>query len=159
MSTSAPATPTEPSPRLAWTRVDPAAYQAMKGLETYCAERLDPILFELIKMRASYLNGCAYCLDIHSRDALALGESAQRLIVVAAWEEANHLFTPREQAALALTDAATRLGEHGVPDDVWARAAEQFTETELVHVITAIATINAWNRFAIATRAVVPARP
>ncbi|WP_329565574.1 carboxymuconolactone decarboxylase family protein [Kitasatospora sp. NBC_01266] len=149
---------TAPSARLAWAKIEPAAYQAMSALERFCAERLDPRLFELIKMRASYLNGCAYCLDMHTHDALALGETPQRLVVVAAWEEARHLFTPRERAAFALTDAVTRIGEHGVPDEVWAQAAEQFDERELVQLITAIATINAWNRIAISTQAVVPQR-
>ncbi|GAB2702271.1 carboxymuconolactone decarboxylase family protein [Kitasatospora kifunensis] len=139
--------------RLAWAQLEPAAYQAMLELEKFSADRIDPILFELIKMRASYLNGCAYCLDKHTHDALALGESTQRLVVVSAWREAPHLFTERERAALALTDAVTRLGEHGVPDDVWAQAAEQFEEKELVHLLMAIATINAWNRIAISTRA------
>jgi AhpD family alkylhydroperoxidase len=144
--------------RLAWAKVDPAAYQAMSQLDQVSTGLLDPTLAELIKMRASGLNGCAFCLDLHARDATAKGETLQRLIVVGAWEEAPYLFTEREQAALALTDAVTRLGEHGVPDDVWDRAAAQFDEKELVQVLTAIVTINAWNRLAIATKATVARR-
>ncbi|WP_329585901.1 carboxymuconolactone decarboxylase family protein [Kitasatospora sp. NBC_01250] len=144
--------------RLAWAQLEPAAYQAMVELDRFSATRLDPLLFELVKMRASYLNNCAFCLDMHVHDALKLGESTQRLVVVAAWQEAPHLFTEREQAALALTDAATRLGEHGVPDEVWARAAEQYEEKELIHLLMAIVTINAWNRIAVSTRAVVAPR-
>lgn len=144
--------------RLAWAQLEPAAYQAMLELDRFSTTRLDPVLYELVKMRASYLNNCAYCLDMHTHDALKLGESTQRLVVVAAWQEAPDLFTEREQAALALTDAVTRLGEHGVPDEVWARAAGQYAEKELVQLLMAIVTINAWNRIAISTRAVVAPR-
>ena len=103
-------------------------------------------------MRASGLNGCAYCLDMHAHDATKNGESVQRLVTVVAWREAKHLFTAREQAALALTDAVTKLGEHGVPDDVWNEAAAQFEERELVQLLVAISTINVWNRLSVATR-------
>jgi AhpD family alkylhydroperoxidase len=138
--------------RLVWTQISPDALQAMLQLDKVGAGQLDPALRELIRMRASGLNGCAFCLDMHARDATAQGETLQRLVVVGAWEEAPHLFTEREQAALALTDAVTRLGQHGVPDDVWARAAAQFGEKELVQVLMAIVTINAWNRLGIATQ-------
>ncbi len=144
--------------RLAWTKVEPAAYDAMLELERYASSNLDATLYELIKMRASFLNGCAYCLDKHTHDAIAQGETVQRLVVVAAWQEARDLFTLREQAALALTDAVTRLGEHGVPDAVWAQGTEHFDDGELVHLIMAIATINAWNRIAISVQATVSPR-
>jgi AhpD family alkylhydroperoxidase len=144
--------PQAPQQRLAWARTDPDALRAMLQLDQVGAGRLDPVLRELIRMRASGLNGCAFCLDMHARDAAAQGETLQRLVVVGAWEEAPYLFTERERAALALTDAVTRLGEHGVPDGVWARAVAPFDEKELVQVLMAIVTINAWNRLAIATR-------
>ncbi|MEY9843005.1 carboxymuconolactone decarboxylase family protein [Streptacidiphilus sp. MAP5-3] len=141
--------------RLNWYRIDPDAYQAMMRMEEVGTQQLDPTLRELVKMRASGLNGCAFCLDMHAREAAAQGETLQRLVVVGAWEEAEHLFTPREQAALALTDAVTRLGQHGVPDEVWERAAGQFNEKELVHLLMAIVTINVWNRLAVTTQAYV----
>ena len=153
--------------RTAWTRVLPEAFQAMLALEETGGGALDPTLRELIRMRASGLNGCAYCLDMHAHDAVANGETMQRLVTVSAWEEARHLFTEREQAALALTDAVTRPpasgrgcphGEHGVPDAVWAEAAARFDEKELVQVLVAIVTINAWNRLGIATRLYVKER-
>ncbi|GAA4520464.1 carboxymuconolactone decarboxylase family protein [Actinoallomurus oryzae] len=144
--------------RLAWARVDPEARQAMLRLDQVGADQIDPTLRGLIWMRASHLNGCAFCLDLHSADAAERGETLQRLVVVGAWNEAPHLFTEREQAALALTDAVTRLGEHGVPDAVWAAAAEQFDEKELVRVLMAIVTINGWNRLAVATHAHVRPR-
>ncbi|SEL38132.1 carboxymuconolactone decarboxylase family protein [Streptacidiphilus jiangxiensis] len=140
------------APRTPWARVAPDALQAMLALEETAGGQLDPTLRELVRMRASGLNGCAYCLDLHAHDALAQGESLQRLVTVAAWEEARHLFTEREQAALALTDAVTRLGEYGVPDAVWDGAAAHFDEKELVRLLLAIVTINAWNRLGVATR-------
>ncbi|WP_042420548.1 carboxymuconolactone decarboxylase family protein [Streptacidiphilus anmyonensis] len=139
-------------PRLSWARVSPEAYRAMLALEETGGGALDPTLRELVRMRASGLNGCAFCLDMHAHDALAHGESVQRLVTVSAWEEARHLFTEREQAALALTDAVTQLGEHGVPDAVWNEAAARFDEKELVQLLVAIVTINAWNRLGVATR-------
>jgi AhpD family alkylhydroperoxidase len=144
--------------RVSWTRVSPEAYQAMLALEETGGGALDPTLRELIRMRASGLNGCAYCLDMHAHDALAHDETVQRLVTVAAWEEARHLFTEREQAALALTDAVTTLGEHGVPDAVWDGAAGRFDEKELVQALVAIVTINAWNRLGVATRLHVKVR-
>ncbi|WP_329243701.1 carboxymuconolactone decarboxylase family protein [Actinoallomurus sp. NBC_01490] len=144
--------------RLAWARVDPEARQAMLRLDQVGADQIDPTLRGLIWMRASHLNGCAFCLDLHSADAAERGETLQRLVVVGAWNEAPHLFTEREQAALALTDAVTRLGPQGVPDAVWAAATEQFDEKELVRVLMAIVTINGWNRLAVATHAHVRPR-
>jgi alkylhydroperoxidase family enzyme len=101
------------------------------------------------------LNGCAYCVDMHSRDALAAGEDSRRLFAVAAWREAP-FFDERERAALALTDAVTRLGEHGVPDDVWDEAVKQWSQEEVANLLVAIATINVWNRLAVATRTQPP---
>jgi AhpD family alkylhydroperoxidase len=137
--------------RLAVYEVAPGAYKAVMGMETYARTHNDPVLYELVKLRASMINGCAFCVDMHSRDALAAGEDSRRLFGVAAWHDAP-FYTDRERAALALTDAVTRLGDHGVPDDVWDAAAKQFTEDELANLLMAIATINVWNRISISTR-------
>jgi alkylhydroperoxidase family enzyme len=102
------------------------------------------------------INGCSFCVDMHSRDALAAGEDSRRLFGVAAWREAP-FYTERERAALALTDAVTRLGDDGVSDDVWDEAAKHFDQDELANVLMAIATINVWNRLSVATRTQPPA--
>ncbi|MFI7608023.1 carboxymuconolactone decarboxylase family protein [Micromonospora sp. NPDC049366] len=135
--------------------VAPEAYQAVMGLEKYVRTNVDHTVLELIKLRASMLNGCAFCVDMHSSDALRSGESSRRLFAVAAWREAP-FFDERERTALALTDAVTRLGEHGVPDEVWDAAAKQWSEKELADLVMAIATINVWNRIAVTTRAQPP---
>lgn len=114
---------------------------------------LDTTLKELVKLRASQINGCAYCLDMHWRDAKAQGESDVRMAQLAAYAESPY-FDAREQAALALTDAVTLLSETNVPDDVWAAAAEQFADDELANLVMQIATINAWNRIAVTARSV-----
>jgi AhpD family alkylhydroperoxidase len=151
MSTSVAEERVVPESRLAVGKVAPEGYRAVLGLEKYVAGVVEPVVFELIKLRASMLNGCSFCVDMHSRDAAGAGEDSRRLFAVAAWHEAP-FFTRRERAALALTDAVTRLGEHGVPDDVWAEAAEVWSEEELANLILAIGTINLWNRIAISTR-------
>jgi AhpD family alkylhydroperoxidase len=145
--------------RLAWAKAAPGAYQAMLGLERYASANVDPQLYELIKLRASFINGCAYCIDMHAFDALKAGENLQRLLLVSTWHEAPELYTERERAALALTEEVTRLGDHGVSDATWNAAAEQFDETELANLIAAIATINAWNRFGVSTRMTIAPRP
>lgn len=142
--------------RMDAARVAPEAYRAVLGLETYARKNVEPALLELIKLRASMINGCAYCVDMHSRDALAAGESSRRLFAVAAWREAP-FFDDRERAALALTDSVTRLGEHGVPDEVWDTAAKHWSERELADLLVAIVTINVWNRIAISTQTQPPA--
>ena len=142
--------------RLTITDVSPAAYQAVMGMEAHARRHNDPVLYELVKLRASIVNGCGFCVDMHSTAALAAGESSRRLFGVAAWREAESLFTDKELAALALTDAVTRLGDDGVPDDVWDRAAAHFDKAELAELLIAIATINVWNRLAIATKQDLP---
>ncbi|TDC59043.1 carboxymuconolactone decarboxylase family protein [Micromonospora sp. KC207] len=137
--------------RIDLTAVAPDAYRAVSGLERYARDNVDHTVLELVKLRASMLNGCAFCVDMHSRDALAAGESSRRLFAVAAWREAP-FFDERERTALALTDALTRLGEHGVPDDVWDSAAKVWSDRELADLTVAIATINVWNRIVAATR-------
>jgi AhpD family alkylhydroperoxidase len=143
--------------RMNVSTVAPEGYQAVRGLEIYARKNVDPTLYELVKLRASVLNGCAFCVDMHSRDALAAGESSRRLFAVSAWREAP-FFDERERAALALTDEVTRLGDHGVSDEVWNSAAKHFSERELADLLMAIATINVWNRIAVSTRAQPPAQ-
>jgi AhpD family alkylhydroperoxidase len=134
----------------------PAAYKAMAGLDAFVRHSALPkSLLDLIRLRASQINGCAYCVDLHSSDLKTDGESDARVFAVAAWQE-GPFFTEQERAALALTESMTRLSEGGdrVPDDVWAQAGKHFDETDLAALVTAIATINAWNRFGVATRMV-----
>ena len=141
--------------RLESQNVSPAAYQAMLGLETFIRKqsKLEPALIELIKMRASQINGCAYCLDMHSKDARAAGETEQRLYALNAWRE-TPFFTDRERAALAWTEAVTLVAQTHVPDEVYKEARAQFSEEELVNLTMAVVAINGWNRLAIAFRAV-----
>jgi AhpD family alkylhydroperoxidase len=129
-------------------KVEPAGYEAITPLYEHCKANVEPRLHELIKIRASQINGCAYCIDLHSRDARALGEEEHRIYGLTAWRE-TPFFDERERAALALTEAATRLGEHGVPDSIYNAAAEQFSEAEMANIILAIALINLWNRIGI----------
>lgn len=139
--------------RLEAQKVSPAAYHAMLGLETFVRKqsKLEPALIELVKMRASQINGCAYCIDMHSKDARAEGETEQRLYALAAWEE-TPFFTDRERAALALTEAVTLVTEDHIPDAVYEEAKKSFSEEELVNLTMAIITINGWNRLAITFR-------
>lgn len=135
-------------------KVDPAAYQAMFGLEKYLStSKVDPILLALIKMRASQINGCAFCLNMHSADALKIGETEQRLFLLNAWRETT-LFTKEEEAVLALTEEVTRISNH-VSDETYNKAASFFNEHELAQIIMAIVTINAWNRIAITSKRMV----
>jgi AhpD family alkylhydroperoxidase len=121
----------------------------MYALQRYTdASGLEHALLELVKLRASQLNGCAYCLDMHSKDARAGGETEQRIYVLSAWREAP-FYTPRERAALAWTEAVTLIGE-GVSDELYATVREHFDEHELVALTMAIVTINGWNRLAVA---------
>ncbi|GGM80527.1 alkyl hydroperoxide reductase AhpD [Thermopolyspora flexuosa] len=141
--------------RMNIAELEPGAYQAMLGLEKYLSRSTLPkSLRYLVELRASQINGCAYCVDMHSRQAKAEGESDARLHAVAVWREAP-FFDERERAALELTEAATRLSDgHGVPDDVWQQAAKHFDEHELAQLVVLIATINAWNRIGVTTHMV-----
>ena len=141
----------------------PELYQAMANLQAEVNKAganagLDPKLLELVKTRASQLNGCAYCLDMHSRDALELGESPRRLFVLDGWRETD-LFTEQEQAALALTEAMTKLSAtQTVPDDVYERAVKVFTEDQYKAVAWEIIAINSWNRMTITSHTPLPER-
>lgn len=139
-------------------KTSPELYDAMMTLSTASARDVDPELAELIKIRASQINRCAFCLDMHTRDARKLGVSEQKLDVLAAWEEAGDLFTEREHAALALTEAITEVSKGGVPDDVYAQAAAVFSDRELGQVISMAVTINAWNRINAAVHTAPPRR-
>lgn len=145
---------TEHTPRMQWGEHAPEVYQAMARMEAASRKGLDPVVAELVKIRSSQLNHCAFCLDMHTKDALAAGESVQRIVQLSAWEESQHFYTPKEIAAIELTEAVTVLTDGFVPDEVYAKAAKHFDEAELAHLIAAIITINAWNRFAVTTRMV-----
>ncbi|CCF85292.1 carboxymuconolactone decarboxylase family protein [Nitrolancea hollandica] len=145
--------------RLSVHEVDPKAYEAVRGLERYVrAGNLEPRLLSLIKIRASQLNGCAYCLDMHAGEARAVGENQRRLDILAAWREASGMFSDRERAALAFTEAVTLIGEAGVPDAVWEDVTRSFDQNEVVRLLLAIAAINVWNRLAVATHQELPNR-
>jgi len=140
--------------RIDYAKANPAAGRAMYGLEQYIQScGLEHPLLELVKMRASQINGCAYCLDMHSKDARAGGESEQRLYALNAWRE-TPFYSERERAALEWTEAVTLVSEHHVPDELYERVRRQFSEEELVDLTLAVVTINGWNRLAIAFRAV-----
>ncbi|MFD5272004.1 carboxymuconolactone decarboxylase family protein [Streptomyces sp. NPDC058335] len=129
----------------------PKAFRALVGFDAAAREGLDPALVELIQIRASHLNHCAYCLHMHTNDARKAGENEDRLHLVAVWREARHFYTEKEQAALALTEAVTLVADGGVPDDVYAEAAARFDDRELAQVLALICAINTWNRVALAT--------
>ena len=132
----------------------PQAYKAMSALEDYVdACGLERSLLELIKLQASQINGCAYCIDMHTKDARAAGETEQRLYELNAWRE-TPFYTDRERAALAWTEAVTLVSETRVPDDVYEQAQQHFTEEELVNLTLAVVAINGWNRLAISFRTV-----
>ena len=141
-------------PRLNQSDVGQGAMKAMFGLGAYLAKSgLEPALLHLIEFRVSQINGCAYCLDMHSKDLRAAGESEQRLYVLEAWRE-SPFYTERERAALAWAEAVTLVHEGHVPDEVYEQARAQFSEEELVNLTLAVVTINGWNRLNIAFRTV-----
>ena len=140
--------------RIDLMKVNPGIMQAMFGLERQIRKAgLDHRLLDLVKMRASQMNGCAYCLDMHSKDARATGETEQRLYGLSAWRDTPY-YSDKERAALELTEALTRIGEHGVTDDVYERVRAQFSEDEIAHLTLAIVAINGWNRLNVAARTV-----
>jgi AhpD family alkylhydroperoxidase len=138
--------------RIQYMKVAPGAYKAMMGLEQYLHESgLEESLLHLVKLRASQINGCAYCLDMHWKDLKSIGESDQRLYELNAWEEAP-FYSDRERAALAWTEAVTRVADTHVPDEVYEQVRSVFGEKEIADLTLAVAAINAWNRLAIAAR-------
>jgi AhpD family alkylhydroperoxidase len=140
--------------RIEYAKVAPGVLDAMRGLERYThAGGLDRKLLELVKMRASQMNGCAYCIDMHSKDARALGETEQRLYALDAWRE-TPFFDARERAALAWTEAVTRIADGHAPDETFDEVKKHFSEKDLADLTLAIVAINGWNRLAIAFRSV-----
>jgi len=138
--------------RLDLTRADSGAYKAMMGLQTYVNESgLEPSLLSLIELRTSQINGCAYCIDMHSKDARARGETEQRIYALDAWRETS-FYSERERAALAWTEAVTLIGDGHVPDSVYREAREHFADGELMRLTLAVVVINGWNRLCIAFR-------
>lgn len=140
--------------RLDIQKIAPHAFRALGGLESYVRNSgLEPTLLELIKVRASQINGCAYCIDMHTKDARANGESEQRLYALDAWRE-TPFFTDRERAALKWTEAVTLIHQGHAPDEVYQQVRRHFTEEEMVNLTMAVVAINCWNRIAIPFRAV-----
>lgn len=132
--------------------VEPAAYKAMFELEKYlAASRLSKTLLELIKIRASQINGCAFCIDMHTKDARHHGEREQRIYALNAWRE-TPFFTPEERAVLAFTEALTLISNNHVPDDVYEEVSRYFDANQIGQILMAIVAINGWNRIAIATQ-------
>jgi AhpD family alkylhydroperoxidase len=139
------------SKRISIYDLEPEAYKALRELEKYlAASKLNPLLKELIKIRASQINGCAYCINMHTRDARKLGETEQRIYALSAWWDTPY-FTEEEQAVLALTEEVTRISNR-VSDETYNRAAKVLDEHALAQVIMAIIAINSWNRISITTR-------
>jgi AhpD family alkylhydroperoxidase len=140
--------------RLEIQKVAPEAVRAMAGFQAYVNNSgLEPSLMELVKLRASQINGCAYCIDMHTKDARANGESEQRLYALSAWRE-TPFFTDRERAALAWTEALTLVSETHAPDNIYDEVRQRFSEKELVALTMAIVAINGWNRIQVGFRAV-----
>jgi AhpD family alkylhydroperoxidase len=142
-------TPTIPAARMQLTDIAPRQYGAMSRFSR--SVELDPTLRALIEIRASQINGCAFCLDMHVKDAVAAGETMERLYMLSAWRE-SPLYSERERAALELSEAMTEIAGAGVADEVWDRASAAFGEQELSQIVFAITVINAWNRLQITTR-------
>ena len=140
------------SERIDFSKLTPEGYRAMAGLERYVRESgLEPSLLELVKLRASQINGCAYCIDMHWKDLRAAGETEQRLYGLDAWEESPY-YSERERAALAWTEAVTRVTEGHVSDEVYEKVRKHLAEKELADLTLAIVAINGWNRLNIAFR-------
>ena len=132
--------------------VEPHAYKAMFALEGYLAQaEISKTLKELIKIRASQINNCAYCLAMHTKDALKYGESAERIFILSAWHEAKTFFTEEEMVALKMTEEITQIAQQGLSNETYERALKVFSEKQISEIIMAIVTINAWNRIAVST--------
>jgi AhpD family alkylhydroperoxidase len=137
--------------RLNLFELDPEGYKRVAALQQHVASKVDATLLELVKLRASIVNGCSFCVDMHATDALEKGEEPRRLFAVAAWRE-SPFFSEAERSALAMTDALTRLGDDGLPDDVYEDVLGIFGEKGVADLALAIATINVWNRLSLTGR-------
>ena len=138
--------------RLNWYKILPESYTAIKGMENYLEKSyLEPKLKELVKIRASQINGCDYCIDLHTKDALAIGESKERIEMVYDWRNSS-LYTPTERAALDWCESLTLISETGAPDDVYAEVERLFSPEEIVELTFVIVTINSWNRLTVGFR-------
>jgi AhpD family alkylhydroperoxidase len=142
----------ERPPRLNVSGLAPGIYKALIRLETEISKEIDPVIGELVKIRASQINHCAFCLDMHTKDALAAGETVERIVQLSAWEESQHFYSPKEVAALELTEAITLLTDGFVPDEVFERVRKHFDDAELAGLIAAITMINTWNRLSVSVR-------
>lgn len=145
--------------RINFNTVQPVAYDAMDALDQYVQSAdLEPIYKELIRIRASQLNGCAYCVDAHTHDALQLGETTQRLFLVSAWREAGAIFSEKERLIFQMTEEITFIHQHGLSDATYEKAIAVFGEQQTAVIIMNIVTINAWNRIGVATQLQPPRR-
>jgi AhpD family alkylhydroperoxidase len=134
----------------------PNALKAMIGLETYLSQcSISKTTKELIKIRASQINGCAYCINIHAQDAIKNGETAQRIFLLNAWREAEGIFTEEEKVVLAITEEITLIHQSGLSDDTYTNALQFFSETQIADIITAVITINLWNRVVLSTHLLI----
>lgn len=141
--------------RLNIQKLEPKAYEAMYGLENFLANsELDKLHLELIKIRASQINGCAFCINMHTKDAMKLGETNQRIFLLNAWRETT-LFTEEERVILAMTEEITNISQHGLSEETYQKALTLFSENYIAIIIIAITTINAWNRIAISSHMTV----
>ncbi|HSF54952.1 MAG TPA: carboxymuconolactone decarboxylase family protein [Algoriphagus sp.] len=138
--------------RIKINSVQPQAYKAMYALEGYLAKaEISLTLKELIKIRASQINNCAFCIDMHTKDALKFGETSQRIFLVSAWREAAKFFSEEEQIVLAMTEEITLIHQSGLSTETYRKATEKFSEVQIAQIIMVIVTINAWNRIAVST--------
>ncbi|WP_312765105.1 carboxymuconolactone decarboxylase family protein [Epilithonimonas sp.] len=139
--------------RINISKTDATAYKAMLGLEGYLAQsEISKTIKELIKIRASQINGCAYCLDMHTKDALKYGETAERIFLISAWHEADRFFTEEEKVALKMTEEITFISQNGLSEETYQKARSVFSEKQIAEIIMAIVTINSWNRIALSTK-------
>lgn len=146
--------------RMSIQQIDPDAYKAVLGLEKYVhAGNLDESLLAIVKIRASQINRCAWCLDMHMAEARKAGVEQRKLDLISAWDEATALFTQREQAALAFAEQVTLISQEGVSDEVWAEVTAVFDEKETVRLLMAIAAINVWNRMNVTVHTDLPPEP
>lgn len=142
--------------RIQVSEVEPKAYQAIFGLEGYLAQsKLDKTHYKLIKIRASQINGCAFCIDMHTKEALKLGEEPSRLFLLNAWQHTD-VFSEEEKVILKLTEEVTKIHEHGLSEETYQEAMAHFEPTYFSHILMAIATINVWNRIAVSTLTPIP---